>query len=156
EVQVREIGDSELSSPSVRTTLQPDQPSAKRATVEVSVEVHNGAAPRTIVPEGVLARGAQQIPLRFPPRALAHGQTAPASRGVSVQDRALWSPASPSLYQLTLAVGHESSFSARVGLRELSWHSGHVYLNGGRLQLHGATIQTDAIGHGDALTGADE
>src|SRR5262249_37936035 len=53
-------------------------------------------------------------------------------------------------------VGRESSFSARVGLRELSWHSGRVYLNGGRLQLRGATIQTDAIGHGDALTGADQ
>src|SRR5207244_11821834 len=68
----------------------------------------------------------------------------------------LWSPASPALYQLTLAVGGESSFSARVGLRQLSWHGGRLYLNGRRLQLHGASLQEDALGHGDALTPGDE
>ncbi len=31
-----------------------------------------------------------------------------------------------------------------------------MYLNGQRLLLHGATIQEDALGHGDALTPADE
>jgi hypothetical protein len=31
-----------------------------------------------------------------------------------------------------------------------------MYLNGQRLQLHGATVQEDAQGHGDALTPADE
>ncbi len=50
----------------------------------------------------------------------------------------------------------ESSYSARVGLRQLSWHDGHLYPQRQRLQLHGATIQEDAHGHGDALTPADE
>jgi hypothetical protein len=75
---------------------------------------------------------------------------------VSVPEPALWSPTSPSLYQLTLAVGHECSYSARVGLRQIAWHGGHVYLNGQLLQLHGASIQEDALGHGDALTPGDE
>jgi hypothetical protein len=78
------------------------------------------------------------------------------STTVTVEHPALWSPASPALYELTLAVGQESSFSARVGLRQLSWHSGRVFLNGRRLRLHGASLQEDALGHGDALSGYDE
>jgi hypothetical protein len=75
---------------------------------------------------------------------------------ITVDRPALWSPSSPSLYDLRLAVGPESSFSARVGLRQLSWSSGSVYLNGRRVQLHGASISEDAPGHGDALTPADQ
>jgi hypothetical protein len=48
------------------------------------------------------------------------------------------------------------SYTARVGLRELTWHGARVYLNGARLRLHGASLQEDAPGHGDALTGGDE
>ena len=69
---------------------------------------------------------------------------------------ALWAPGSPNLYELTLAVGQEASWSARVGLRQLTWHGGRIYLNGQRLQLHGATVQEDLQGHGDALTPAED
>ena len=172
EVNVRAIGPSELSNPTIQTTLAPgatgsasgtgtsDSASgtgAQAATVKVSVEVrNNGASGRVIVPEGSLVRGAQTIPLSFPEQRLDHGQTKTVSTSVTVPEPALWSPASPSLYQLTLAVGHESSYSARVGLRQLTWHDGRVYLNGQRLLLHGASIQEDALGHGDALTPGDE
>jgi len=108
------------------------------------------------VPEGSLVRGAQTIPLSFPGLALGAGGSATATARVTVSNPALWSPASPSLYELTLAVGEESSYSAHVGLRQLTWHGGRMFLNGQRLQLHGATIQEDAQGHGDALTPADE
>jgi hypothetical protein len=124
--------------------------------VQVSVEVHNHGPARTITPEGSLARGGQTIPLRFTPVALGAGQTAVATGRASVSDPALWSPSSPSLYALTLAVGQESSYSAHVGLRQLTWHGGRMYLNGQRLQLHGATVQEDLQGHGDALTPADD
>ena len=117
---------------------------------------NDGASGRAILPAGSLSRGAQTIPLSFPEQHLAHGQTATVSTSVTVPEPALWSPASPSLYQLTLAVGHESSYSARVGLRQITWHGGRVYLNGQRLQVHGASIQEDALGHGDALTPGDE
>jgi hypothetical protein len=179
EVDVRAIGPSELSSPTIATTLAPATPSSgsgttsgsgtappgassspggpdaaatQTATVRVSVEVRNNGPTRTLVPTGTLVHGTQTIPLSFAGLTLEHGQASRASTTVTVTAPALWSPASPSLYQLTLAVGHESSYSARVGLRQLTWHGGHVYLNGARLQLHGASIEEDALGHGDALT----
>jgi hypothetical protein len=167
EISVRPIGLSELSDPAIQTTLTPrasgsgtsgsSATGSQTATVEVSVQVRNdGASGRAILPEGSLSRGAQTIPLSFPEQHLAHGQSATVSASVSIPEPALWSPASPSLYQLTLAVGQESSYSARVGLRQIAWHGGRVYLNGQRLRVHGASIQEDALGHGDALTPADE
>jgi Glycosyl hydrolases family 2/Glycosyl hydrolases family 2, TIM barrel domain/Glycosyl hydrolases family 2, sugar binding domain len=156
EVNVRPIGESELSGPTIQTTLTPDSRDAAQALVRVTVEVHNHGPSRTLTPEGTLVHGEQAIPIAFPAIALEHEQSATASATVSVPQPALWSPTSPNLYQLTLAVGGESSYSARIGLRQLTWHGGRIYLNGGRLRLHGATIQQDALGHGDALSTADE
>jgi len=168
EVSVRAIGPSELSNPAIQTTLSPGSivcvrapcpnvPAVQTATVEISVQVrNNGASGRAIAPAGSLAHGSQTIPLNFPEQHLAHGQSATVSTSVNVPEPALWSPASPSLYQLTLAVGQECSYSARVGLRQIAWQGGRVYLNGQRLLVHGATIQEDALGHGDALTPGDE
>jgi hypothetical protein len=163
EVSVRPIGASELSNPTIQTTLVAGAGSGtgsagtQAATVRVSVQVRNdGVSERALVPEGSLVHGAQTIPLSFPEQHLAHGQTATATTSVGVPEPALWSPASPSLYQLTLAIGHEASYSAHVGLRQIAWHGGRVYLNGQRLQVHGTTIQEDALGHGDGLTPGDE
>jgi hypothetical protein len=154
EVDVRPIGESELASPTVQSTLG-SGPGAP-ATVKVSVQVRNYGPERTLLPQGSLVHGSQSIALSFPAITLAHGESAIATTTVSVAEPALWSPASPSLYQLNLAIEGESSYSARIGLRELSWRNGHLFLNGRRLQLHGATIQEDAHGHGDALTPADQ
>jgi hypothetical protein len=151
EVDVRPIGESELSQPTVQTTLAP-----AAASVRVSVQVSNHGPGRTIIPEGSLAHGAQSIPLAFPPVELAHGETATDTATALVPEPALWSVVSPSLYRLSLAIGGESSYSASVGLRQLTWHGGHVYLNGRQLLLHGASIQEDARGHGDALSPGDE
>ncbi len=156
EVDVRRIGESELSTPTVQTTLTPDAPDADEAAVKVAVQVTNYGPSRTIVPEGSLAHGSQTIPLSFPALALAHDQSTNVTATATVSAPALWSPSSPSLYQLTLAVGQESSYSARIGLRQLTWHGGHAYLNGLQLHLHGASIQEDAIGRGDALTPSDQ
>ncbi len=160
EVDVRQIDESELSEPSVQTTLTPEanglDPVSSQASVKVSVKVHNYGPNRTIVPEGTLVHGTQTIPLNFAGQTLARGQAATATTTVTVAEPSLWSPRSPSLYQLTLAVGHESSYSAHIGLRQITWHGGRVYLNGQRLLLHGASIQEDALGRGDALTPDDE
>jgi hypothetical protein len=156
QVSVRPIGASELSGATLRTTLSSGQAGAQSARVRVSVIVHNNGPTRTIAPEGTLARGAQTLALAFPPRTIEAGQTALMSALVTVENPALWSPGNPALYELTLAVGNESSFSARVGLREFSWHGGALYVNGRRLRLHGASLQEDALGHGDALTARDE
>ena len=152
EVDVRPVGASELSEPTIATALG----SAGQATVTVGVMVHNYGAARTIAPEGSLIRGAQTVPLRFPAMTLAAGASARATTTATVPSPALWSPASPNLYELELAVGSESSYSARVGLRQVSWHGHEVFINGTRLRLHGATIQEDVPGHGDALTPADQ
>jgi len=156
EVDVRPIGESELSAPTVQTTLQPDSPQAPQATVRVSVQVRNNGPQRAITPTGSLVHGTQTIPLSFASVTLAHGQTATASSSVTVPEPALWSPSSPNLYALSLAVGQESSYSARIGLRQLTWSGGRIFLNGQSLQLHGASIQEDARGHGDALTPSDQ
>ena len=125
--------------------------------MKISVQVRNdGASGRAICPEGSLRAASQTIPLQLPRTAPRPRPGGTVSTSVSVSEPALWSPASPSLYQLTLAVGHESSYSARVGLRQITWHGGEVYLNGQRLLLHGASIQEDALGHGDALTPGEE
>jgi hypothetical protein len=152
EVEVRPVGASELSSPAVRSTLLADG----SARVSVSVDVHNHGPRRTLAPQGSLVHGTQTIPLPLPAVTLDHGASAVASATVTIASPALWSPTSPSLYQLSLAIGGESSYAARVGVRQVSWRGGRLLLNGGRLLLHGATIQQDAAGHGDALTPADE
>jgi Glycosyl hydrolases family 2, TIM barrel domain/Glycosyl hydrolases family 2/Glycosyl hydrolases family 2, sugar binding domain len=158
EVEVRPIGESELMNPTVQTILPAGGTisSAASATVKVSVEVRNHGPSRTITPEGSLSREGQTIPVTFAPIELEHGQSATVHSSVTVSTPALWAPGSPSLYQLNLAVGTESSYTAKIGLRQLSWHGGRLYLNGTLLRLHGATIQEDARGHGDALTAGDE
>jgi hypothetical protein len=156
EVSVRALGESELSGPTLQTTLQPDAPDAAKASVKVSVEVRNDGPARTLAPAGTLVRGSQRISLSFAPQSMGEGETATFTASATVEHPALWSRATPALYELTLAVGHESSFSARVGLRQLTWGGGKLYLNGRRALLHGATIQQDARGRGDALTPGDE
>ena len=156
EVDIRPVGESELSDPTIQTSLTPYTPQAARARVLVSVIVHNYGPARTLAPTGSLESGSQLAELAFSPVTVAHGASAVAIGTAKVAQPALWSPQSPNLYQLTIALGGESSYSARVGLRQLRWHGGHVYLNGALLKLHGASIQEDAEGHGDALTPADQ
>jgi hypothetical protein len=156
EVDVRPVGESELSNPTIQTTLAGGHDPAAVASVKVSVRVRNHGPARTIVPAGSLVDGSQTIPLSFSAVTLAHGQSATATAIANVTQPALWSPTHPNLYQLSVAVGAESSYSARIGLRELAWQSGRVYLNGEQLKLHGASVQEDARGHGDALTPGDE
>jgi hypothetical protein len=156
QVDVREVGESELSEPTLQTTLSPDTQDASRANVTIGVQVHNYGPTRAITPEGSLVHGSQTVALSFPAITVGHDQVATDTTTATVTQPALWSPGSPNLYQLTLAAGTQSSYSSRVGLRQLTWHGGHVYLNGGQLSLHGVSIQEDAQGHGDALTPADD
>ncbi|MFI5005489.1 MAG: glycoside hydrolase family 2 protein [Solirubrobacterales bacterium] len=155
-VSVREIGASELSDPTIQTTLAPDTPEARQATVRLSVAVRNDGPARAIAPEGTLSRAGRTIPVSFPAQLVGAEETVRMSATVTVPEPALWSPAGPNLYELTLAVAGESSYSARVGLRELTWGAGRMHLDGEPLNLHGASIQTEARGHGDALGPAEE
>ena len=153
EATVRPIGLSELSQPRIQTTLPQQEPTAGPARVrDQRAGAQQRSEARTLTPTGVLSRGAEQIPLSFRPLSLEHGQTANDTASVTVAEPALWSTAHPNIYDLSLEVPGESSYVAHVGLRQLTWHGGHVYLNGQLLRLHGASVQADAVGHGDALT----
>ncbi|HEX4482845.1 MAG TPA: glycoside hydrolase family 2 TIM barrel-domain containing protein [Solirubrobacteraceae bacterium] len=155
-VSVRAIGQSELLEPSIDTSLAPDSPNAAQASVRLGVRVRNDGPTRTIAPTGTLADEAQTIAVQFPAQIVAAGATASFTTSVAVANPALWSPSKPSLYELKLEVAGESGYFARVGLRQLTWHEGRMLLNGRQLKLHGASIQEDAQGHGDALTPADQ
>ena len=156
EVDMRQVGASELASPTLQTTLAPYAPDAARADVRVGVVVRNNGPARTITPSGTLTHGTQTVTLSFPAVTLAAGAATRVSGTATVSQPALWSPAAPNLYDLELAVPGESSWSARVGLRQVAWHGREVFINGQRLRLHGATLQEDVPGHGDALTPADQ
>lgn len=156
QVTMRTIGQSELLEPAIQTTLSPEEPNAAQATVHLAVRVRNNGPTRTIAPQATLTNEAQSIPVQFPGETVAEGQTVTISADVSVAHPALWSPSRPNLYTLALEVAGESSYTARVGLRELTWHDGRMYLNGTQLRLHGASLQEDALGHGDALTPRDQ
>jgi hypothetical protein len=156
EVDIRPIGASELSAPTLATTLSPDAPDAQTASVAVTVQLRNNGPSRTIQPQGSLAREGQTVTLPFAAVAVGHGQTVTVAATATVSAPALWSPPAPNLYELSVSVPGESNYVARVGLRQLTWHGGRVYLNGQHLLLHGATIQEDAATHGDALLPADQ
>jgi hypothetical protein len=152
EVDVRPIGESDLTDPTIATTLS----STGSATVQVGVELANYGPERTIKPEGALTLSGQGVALSFPAVTVGHDQQTLVKGTATIAKPSLWAPGSPSLYQLRLAVAGESSYSALVGLRQVSWHGQELFLNGRQLKLHGVTIQEDALGHGDALTPADQ
>jgi len=145
-VTIRPLGPSELDAPAIVTRLD-----GTAAVVDVTVRVTNRAAPRTVAVGGTLAGAA----LSFAPVHLARGAHATVRAQARIADPDLWEPGHPALQQLRLEVAGESSLTARVGLRELRWAGGRLLLNGLPLRLHGASLQEDAPGRGDALRGAD-
>jgi beta-galactosidase/beta-glucuronidase len=173
EVTLRLLGRSELQAPALRTRLpdialagrevragRPGRPARSarpaRATVDVSVMVRNRSDwARTLQVRGTLRRRGSGPDLVFPKVRVGGGETRRVSARVVIKDPALWAPGSPSLYALHLAVPGESAWDAQVGLREIRRDGGAVLLNGKRLRLHGASINEDAKGRGDALTGAE-
>jgi beta-glucuronidase len=71
----------------------------------------------------------------------------------------LWAPERPELYTGTVEVRldgrAQDAVQERVGLRQVRVRDGHLWLNGRRLELRGASIQEDMPGRGPALTDAD-
>jgi hypothetical protein len=167
-VSVRPVGQSELLQPTIQTTLQSGAGAGAgegqgagagagaQARVRLGVRVRNNGPERLIAPQGTLSNAAQSVAVQFPAQSVAQGQTADFSAVVAVAHPALWSPSHPNLYTLSLSVGQESGYAARVGLRQLAWRQGRILLNGRQLELHGASLPADAKGHGDALTPGDQ
>jgi beta-glucuronidase len=145
-VSVRELGASELDSPSIVTRLD-----GTDAVVDVAVGVSNRAAARTIAVRGTVAGAA----LRFPAVHLGRGERTTVRARARIARPDLWEPGHPTLEALRLDVPGEAVFTARVGLREIRWKGGRLLLNGEALKLRGASLQEDAPDRGDALNDAD-
>jgi beta-galactosidase/beta-glucuronidase len=145
-VSVRELGASELDSPSIVTRLD-----GTHAVVDVAVGVSNRAAARTIAVRGMVAGAA----LRFPAVHLGRGERTTVRARARIARPDLWEPGHPTLQALRLDVPGEAVFTARVGLREIRWKGGRLLLNGEALKLRGASLQEDAPDRGDALNDAD-
>ena len=71
----------------------------------------------------------------------------------------LWSPERPNLYRATVTLTHrgrvEQVRKMNIGLRSVEVKRGLLHLNNRRIQLRGASLHEDMIGHGAALTGGD-
>lgn len=151
-VSIRRIGPSEISYPEMNTKLEPDG----SADVDMKLHIRNNIEPRQIGVHGTLVRGDRQIEFDFPPEALATGGTEVLSTQVHIDNPDLWSPSAPNLWELELDVPGESSYRARVGLREVKTEGTTLLLNGKPIKLRGASIHEDAFGHGDALRPFDQ
>ena len=151
-VTLRRLADADLVAPAVTTRLQADG----SALVDVDVHVRNYMPePRDLAVHGTLSHGDQQIQLDFPSVHLDPRGWRVARLRVRVPDPALWSPDAPNLYELHLDAPGQTTWSGRTGLRDLRRRGDHLYLNGKLLAVHGASINEDAAGHGDGLTGRD-
>ena len=150
-VTIRSAQASDMVSPFVRTRLSSDG----SALVDVSMRIHNRGATRTIAPIAALVHGDQAVNFEFPAVTVPGGHERTVRTQVRVTDPALWGPGNPALYDLAIDVPGEATWDGRIGLREIRRAGSAILLNGRRLVLHGASIQEDAPGHGDGLTGAD-
>jgi hypothetical protein len=152
-VTLTRLGPSQLGALHVRTRLR----GGDRARVDVSVRVRNRGDTRRLALTGALSRDGVAHPLRFG-RAitLGRGSSRTVRASVLLDSPDLWSPASPDRYELRVAVPGEATIERMVGLRELTWDSDGLYVNGDLLVLRGAALPADARGHGDAMTAGDE
>jgi hypothetical protein len=150
-VSIRRVGPSDLLYPVMRTTLD-----GGAAQVQVDVGVRNYIDTRTIPVKGTLSLGDRHIPLVFTDVAVAKNATQKATATARVDNPELWSPASPTLWNLELEVPGESSYRARVGLREVRADGSRLLLNGSPIRMRGASIHEDVFGRGDGLRPADQ
>jgi beta-galactosidase/beta-glucuronidase len=150
-VTIRPAQASDIVSPFVRTRLSADG----SALVDISMRIHNRRDTRTIAPIGSLVHGDRATDFAFPLVSVPAGHERTVHTQIRVSDPALWAPGHPALYDLSIDVPGEATWHGRIGLREIRRDGATILLNGRRLVLHGASIQEDAPGHGDGLTGAD-
>ena len=150
-VSIRRIAASELSYPMMQTKLVGGQ-----ALVDLRVHVHNNGAPRALGVKGSLTHGDRKIPLEFPAEALAKEGTEVLETSVKIDKPVLWSPGAPNLWELALEVPGETTYRARVGLRDVRTRGADLMLNGTAIKLRGASIHEDVFGRGDGLRPVDQ
>jgi hypothetical protein len=150
-VSIRRLGPSEISYPEMNTKLVDGA-----AVVDFKVHLRNNIDPRALGVKGTLSRGDRRIPIDFPAEPLAKFGTEVLQAQVTVDKPDLWSPTAPNLWDLDLEVPGESTYRARVGLREVRAEGVHLLLNGKPIRLRGASIHEDVFGRGDGLRPFDQ
>ena len=154
EITIRAVPDADIVAPTVRTSVQGED-----ARVEISAAVRNVAgSAEPIELRGTLRRGDNDpIEVEFPDVAVPTGRSERVTATVTVKDAELWSPASPTLYDLELRTtdGGVAGWRGRVGLREISRSGSAILLNDRPVKLHGASLHEDAWPRGDGLHPAD-
>jgi hypothetical protein len=150
EVTIRPVPDADVVAPTVRTRVQGDD-----ARVEVSAAVRNVAGTTDPIElSGTLRRGDNDpIEVEFPPVRVPAGRSERVTATVTVEDADLWSPGSPTLYDLDLRATDAGlpGWRGRVGLREIGRRGPTLLLNGRPIELRGASLHEDAWPRGDGL-----
>jgi hypothetical protein len=150
-VSIRRIGSSQLLYPVMETKLD-----GGAAQISVNVHVRNLIDPRAITVKGTLTNGDRHIPLAFAPEPVAKNGTEVVNAAARIDNPALWSPSSPTLWDLELEVPGEATYRAKVGLREVRADGARLLLNGKPVRLRGASIHEDVFGKGDGLGPGDQ
>ncbi len=151
EVTIRPIAASEIDAPTLTTRLGADG----SANVDLSIHLVNHAATaRPISAKGALVRDGEKHEFSFPTTEVPAGDTRVLKARVKVDNPKLWAPGSPNLYSLQLQVPDETSYVTNTGLREIRKDGRRLLLNGKAIELRGASLQEDAKGFGDAMSGA--
>ena len=150
-VSIRRIGESELLHPVMQTRL-----TGGAAQLDLRVHVHNNGGARPLAARGTLTRGDRTIEFDFPAETIGREGTEVLETSVKVDDPALWSPATPNLWELALEIPGEATYRARVGLREVRAKGTDLLLNGAPVKLRGASIHEDVFGRGDGLRPIDQ
>jgi len=150
-VSIRRIGPSEISYPEMNTRLVDGA-----AVVDLKIHLRNNVDPRALGARGTLSRGDRKVAFEFPAEPIAKFGTEVLQTQVRVDNPDLWSPTAPNLWELELEVPDESSYRARVGLREVRADGSRLLLNGKPIRLRGASIHEDVFGRGDALRPVDQ
>jgi len=151
EVTLRRVAASEITAPTLRTRLLP----GGAALVDLTIHLRNrSAATRRIPARGSLVSNDKRHDFDFGAAVIPAGQIRVMRARVTVPEPKLWAPGAPNLYDLELEVPGETSYSVRTGLRELRRDGRRLLLNGTAIKLHGASLQEDAKGSGDAMSAA--
>jgi len=153
EVYLRKVGKLDLGDPQVTvTSLDP-------AHVTLSAQVRN-ASRGTLDPSAaveVSGPNGYSASLPLTGSALGAGRLGTLAGQFDIPSPALWSPASPSLYLLTVRLPGGQVTTLHFGVR--TWSKapdGQPLLNEQPLDLRGASFHEETLAHGAALTPADE
>ena len=150
EVTIRPLPDADVVAPTVRTSVRGED-----ARVQVTAAVRNLAGTTDPIElRGTLRRGDNDpIDIEFPEVRVPAGRSERVTATVTVEDADLWSPASPTLYDLELRATDAglAGWRGRIGLREISRNGSTLLLNGRPVHLRGASLHEDAWPRGDGL-----